>query len=122
MAYRVLADHARTLSFAIADGAVPSNEGRGYVLRRILRRAVRYGQQVLKAPAGRPFFYKLVDVVVSSMGDVFPELKLKSSFVKVCVLISMPLLCVRLRSHIRCLRRRSSRRRKSHSTARCRAA
>ena len=63
----VLADHARTLTFAITDGAVPSSEGRGYVLRRILRRAVRYGQQVLKAPAGKPFFYRLVDVVVDGV-------------------------------------------------------
>lgn len=82
MAYRVLADHARTLTFAITDGAMPSNLGRGYVLRRILRRAVRYGQQVLKAPAGKPFFYRLVDVVVDTMGDVFPTLKTKASFVK----------------------------------------
>jgi alanyl-tRNA synthetase len=79
----VLADHARTLTFAITDGAVPSNEGRGYVLRRILRRAVRYGQQVLKAPSGRPFFYNLVDVVVDTMGDVFPTLRPRAGFVKV---------------------------------------
>lgn len=57
-AYRAIADHARTLSFAIADGAVPNNEGRGYVLRRVLRRATRYGQQILKAPPG--FFATLV--------------------------------------------------------------
>ncbi|HXA09655.1 MAG TPA: alanine--tRNA ligase [Chthoniobacterales bacterium] len=71
VAFRVVADHIRTLSFAIADGIQPSNEGRGYVLRRILRRAVRYGRSL-----GRhePFFYRLVEVLALTMGDVFPEL------------------------------------------------
>ena len=73
MAYRVVADHIRTLSFAIADGSCPGNEGREYVLRRILRRAVRYGTEVLKAQPG--FFNGLVKVVVQLMGDVFPELR-----------------------------------------------
>ncbi|XP_047317942.1 alanine--tRNA ligase-like [Impatiens glandulifera] len=73
MAYRVVADHIRTLSFAIADGSCPGNEGRDYVLRRILRRAVRYGTEVLKAKPG--FFNGLVSVVVQVMGETFPELK-----------------------------------------------
>ena len=93
-AYRAVADHARTLTFALADGAVPDNEGRGYVLRRILRRATRYGQQILKCEPG--FFAKLVpgksgkslqvdcrlssdsrrkQVVVETYGDAYPELK-----------------------------------------------
>ncbi|XP_022153158.1 alanine--tRNA ligase-like [Momordica charantia] len=73
MGYRVVADHIRTLSIAIADGACPGNEGREYVLRRILRRAVRYGSEVLKAQEG--FFNGPVSTVVKLMGDIFPELK-----------------------------------------------
>ncbi|PIA45927.1 hypothetical protein AQUCO_01600281v1 [Aquilegia coerulea] len=73
MAYRVVADHIRTLSFAIADGSCPGNEGREYVLRRILRRAVRYGKEVLKGPDG--FFSGLVSSFVEVMGGIFPELR-----------------------------------------------
>ncbi|HYF14031.1 MAG TPA: alanine--tRNA ligase [Phycisphaerales bacterium] len=72
-AYRVIADHIRTLTFAITDGATPSNVGRGYVLRRILRRAVRYGRQMLGARTG--FFAGLAPVVVERFGGAFPELK-----------------------------------------------
>ncbi|KAJ8537036.1 hypothetical protein K7X08_035437 [Anisodus acutangulus] len=80
MAYRVVADHIRTLSFAIADGSCPGNEGREYVLRRILRRAVRYGTEVLKAQQG--FFSSLVKVVLEVMGDVFPELKQRETHIR----------------------------------------
>ena len=72
-AYRVIADHIRTLVVAITDGQMPGNEGRGYVLRRILRRAVRYGRQKLNAPEG--FLAALVPTVVESLGDAFPELR-----------------------------------------------
>ena len=72
MAYRVVADHARTLSFAIADGARPGPDGREYVLRRVLRRAVRYGRETLGAPEG--FFARLVATVVTVLGGAYPEL------------------------------------------------
>ncbi len=72
VAFRVIADHLRTLSFSIADGIQPGNTGRNYVLRRILRRAVRYGRTL---GFTEPFFYKLVDVLVEKMGRVFPELR-----------------------------------------------
>src|SRR5438045_5556724 len=72
VAFRVIADHIRALSFAIADGIIPSNEGRGYVFLRILRRAVRYGRSL---GFHEPFFFKLVDVVAKTMGDVFPEVR-----------------------------------------------
>ena len=72
VAYRVIADHLRCLTFALTDGAVPSNEGRGYVLRRILRRAVRYGRQTLNVTD--PFLHRLVPSVVDHMGEAFPEL------------------------------------------------
>jgi alanyl-tRNA synthetase len=79
IAFRVIADHIRTLSFAIADGIIPSNEGRGYVLRRILRRAVRYGRTL---GFHKPFFYKLVSVLADSMGHVFPEIRAKQNHVE----------------------------------------
>ena len=79
VAFRVIADHIRTLSFAIADGIQPGNSDRNYVLRRILRRAVRYGRTL---GFHEPFFYKLVDVLARTMGDVFPEIRTRKQQVK----------------------------------------
>lgn len=73
MAYRVLADHARTLTIALSDGGYPDSTGRGYVLRRILRRAVRYATEKLNAKPG--FFSTLVHTVVELLGDAFPEVR-----------------------------------------------
>ena len=79
VAFRVIADHIRTLSFAIADGIQPGNTDRHYVLRRILRRAVRYGRAL---GFREPFFYKLVDVLAETMGDVFPEIRARKAAVQ----------------------------------------
>jgi len=79
VAFRVIGDHIRTLSFAIADGIQPGNNDRNYVLRRILRRAVRYGRSL---GFHEPFFYKLVDVLAETMGDVFPEIRARKKQVQ----------------------------------------
>ncbi|HZL12696.1 MAG TPA: alanine--tRNA ligase-related protein, partial [Verrucomicrobiae bacterium] len=79
IAFRVIADHIRTLSFAIADGIQPGNTDRNYVLRRILRRAVRYGRTL---GFHEPFFYKLVDVLADTMGDVFLEIRARKKQVQ----------------------------------------
>jgi len=78
-AHRVIADHIRALVFAITDGAFPSNEGRGYVLRRLLRRAARFAREIgLK----EPFLFNLVPVLVKEMGEAFPEIGQRQSFVQ----------------------------------------
>ncbi|WP_033828334.1 alanine--tRNA ligase [Bacillus andreraoultii] len=79
VAFKVIADHIRTVTFAVADGALPSNEGRGYVLRRLLRRAVRYAKQI---HIERPFMYELVPVVGEIMEDYYPEVKSKTEFIQ----------------------------------------
>ncbi|MDO8270736.1 MAG: alanine--tRNA ligase [Gammaproteobacteria bacterium] len=76
---RVIADHIRSCSFLVADGVLPSNEGRGYVLRRIIRRAVRHGYQLGVKDI---FFYRLVNVLVQQMGEAYPELKARQEFVE----------------------------------------
>ncbi len=76
---RVIADHIRSCSFLVADGVLPSNEGRGYVLRRIIRRAVRHGYQLGVKDI---FFYRLVAALVEQMGDAYPELKARQDFVE----------------------------------------
>ena len=83
IAFRVIGDHIRTLSFSIADGILPGNTDRNYVLRRILRRAVRYGRTL---GFTEPFFYKLVDVLVETMGDIFPELAQRRELVQQTIL------------------------------------
>lgn len=77
--FRVIADHIRALVFAITDGAFPSNEGRGYVLRRLLRRAYRFGR---KLEFSGPFLYKLVPVVIDIMGEAFPEITQRREYVE----------------------------------------
>ncbi|WP_456273936.1 alanine--tRNA ligase [Bacillus sp. AK031] len=79
VAFKVIADHIRTVSFAVGDGALPSNEGRGYVLRRLLRRAVRFAKQI---NINKPFMYDLVPVVAEIMVDFYPEVKEKSEFIQ----------------------------------------
>ncbi|GAA0334441.1 alanine--tRNA ligase [Bacillus carboniphilus] len=79
VAFKVIADHIRTVAFAVGDGALPSNEGRGYVLRRLLRRAVRYGKVL---GIDEPFLYKLVPVVGSIMVDFYPEVNQKQDFIQ----------------------------------------
>ncbi len=79
VAFKVIADHIRTVSFAVSDGALPSNEGRGYVLRRLLRRAVRYAKTI---QINEPFMYKLVPVVAEIMVDFYPQVKENIEFIQ----------------------------------------
>ena len=79
VALKVIADHVRTIVFAVGDGALPSNEGRGYVLRRLLRRAVRYGR---KLGIKRPFLYELTSIVAEIMKDYYPEPVKKQDFIE----------------------------------------
>lgn len=83
ISFRVIADHIRALAFAIGDGALPSNEGRGYVLRRLLRRAVRYGR---KLGLTRPFMYQLAPVVGEIMQDYYPEVLEKAPLIRKVIL------------------------------------
>ncbi|MEJ9229100.1 alanine--tRNA ligase [Peribacillus butanolivorans] len=78
VAFKVIADHIRTVAFAVGDGALPSNEGRGYVLRRLLRRAVRYAKQI---NINRPFMFELVTVVGEIMKDFYPEVLVNKEFI-----------------------------------------
>ena len=79
IAIRVIVDHVRAVAFAIADGQLPSNTGAGYVIRRILRRAIRYGFTFLNTK--EPFIYKLVEVLANQMGEFFPEIKSQQQLV-----------------------------------------
>ncbi len=81
-AFRVISDHVRSLTFAITDGGIPSNEGRGYVIRRILRRAARFGREL---GMHEPFLYKLVTVVADCLGDAFVEIRERTDFVSTVI-------------------------------------
>jgi alanyl-tRNA synthetase len=81
-AFRVIADHVRALVFSITDGATPSNEGRGYVIRRILRRASRFGREL---GMHEPFIYKLVPVVVDCLGEAFGEIRERADYVSTVI-------------------------------------
>jgi alanyl-tRNA synthetase len=80
IAFRVISDHIRAISFSIADGQIPANNGAGYVIRRILRRAIRYGYTYLGFET--PFMYQLVQVLGSQLGDVFPEVKAQQGYIE----------------------------------------
>ncbi|MFC1729283.1 alanine--tRNA ligase [candidate division KSB1 bacterium] len=82
VAFRVLSDHIRALVFAVADGALPSNDGRGYVLRRILRRAARFGREL---DMHEPFIYRLVSPVVDTLGDHYPEIKEQADYISMII-------------------------------------
>uniref|UniRef100_A0A5K3F3V6 alanine--tRNA ligase n=1 Tax=Mesocestoides corti TaxID=53468 RepID=A0A5K3F3V6_MESCO len=114
LAYRVLADHARNLTIALSDGGQISNQGRGYVLRRILRRAIRYSIEVIGAKPG--FFATLVDVVVKSLGAAFPELKKNPEIVKGLINEEEQQFLLTLRRGQRLLRREVDHLKKSMST------
>lgn len=83
VALKVIADHARATAFLIADGVMPSNEGRGYVLRRIMRRAIRYG---VKIGLSKPFLVETTATVISHFGDAYPELRERAAFIREVVL------------------------------------
>ncbi len=83
IAIRVIVDHVRAISFSIADGQLPSNNGAGYVVRRILRRAVRYGYTYLNLK--QPFLYKLVDILSKNFKSIFPEINLQKSTIKTVI-------------------------------------
>jgi alanyl-tRNA synthetase len=103
---RVVADHARAVTFLIADGVLPSNEGRGYVLRRILRRAARHG---VLLGVERPFLYAVTDAVIDEMGEAYPELRERRGYVAAASGARRSASSRRSRRASRCSRRRCAR-------------